>query len=93
MEIVKALTSNAGAARAIREELTVTVIPRVNIDGFDATPIGEPWRQNVDPFCTAAPCPAFYEPGRGFDINRYHSYLTQRSARRPEHGPRRGRAG
>ncbi len=87
VEIVKALTSNAGAARAIREELTVTVIPRVNIDGFDATPIGEPWRQNVDPFCTAAPCPAFYEPGRGFDINRYHSYLRSDPLDDPNTGP------
>ena len=87
VEIVKALTSNAAAARAIREELTVTVIPRVNIDGFDATPIGEPWRQNVDPFCTAAPCPAFYEFGRGFDINRYHSYLRSDPLDDPNTGP------
>ena len=87
VEIVKALTSNAAAARAIRDELTVTVIPRVNVDGFDATPIGEPWRQNVDPFCTAAPCPAFYAVGRGFDINRYHSYLRSDPRDDPNTGP------
>jgi hypothetical protein len=73
LEIIRALTSNASGAKAIRDELTVTVIPRVNVDGFDATPTGSPWRQNVDPFCSAN-CPAFYEEDRGYDINRYHSY-------------------
>jgi predicted deacylase len=74
VEIVRALTSSAAGAKAIRDELTVTVIPRVNIDGFDATPTGSPWRYNVDPFdCTT--CPAFYAPNQGYDINRYHSYL------------------
>jgi hypothetical protein len=73
LEIVRALTSNANGAREIRDALTVTVIPRVNVDGFDATPTGSPWRQNVDPF-TCSPCPAFYAFNRGYDINRYHSY-------------------
>jgi hypothetical protein len=55
VELIRALTSEAAGAKQIRDAVTVTVIPRVNIDGFDATPIGEPWRQNVDPFCAMAP--------------------------------------
>ena len=87
IEIVRALTSNAAGAREIRDAVTVTVVPRVNVDGFDATPIGEPWRHNVDPFCAAAPCPAFYAPGRGYDINRYHSYLVSDPLDDPNTGP------
>jgi hypothetical protein len=86
LEIIRALTSNATGAKAIRDELTVTVIPRVNVDGFDATPTGSPWRYNVDPFCSAN-CPAFYEPEQGFDINRYHSYLTSDPDDDPNTGP------
>jgi predicted deacylase len=86
LEVIRALTSNAAGAREIRDELTLTVIPRVNLDGFDATPTGSPWRQNVDPFCSAN-CPAFYEPDRGFDINRYHSYLTSDPDDDPNTGP------
>jgi predicted deacylase len=88
VEIVRALTSNAAGAREIREALTVTVIPRVNIDGFDGTPTGRPWRQNVDPLvCSAAPCPAFYEANRGYDPNRYHSYLVNDPLDDPNTGP------
>ena len=87
VELVRALTSGAAGAQAIRDALTVTVMPRVNIDGFDATPIGEPWRQNVDGFCTIAPCPAFYALGRGYDINRYHSYLVSDPLDDPNTGP------
>jgi predicted deacylase len=87
VEVVRALTSNAAGASEIRDAVTVTVIPRVNIDGFDATPIGEPWRHNVDPFCTVAPCPAFYAVGRGYDINRYHSYLVSDPLDDPNTGP------
>jgi predicted deacylase len=75
LEIVRALASNAEGAKAIRDELTIAVVPRVNVDGFDATPIESPWRQNVDPWCSSG-CPAFYAPNRGYDINRYHSYLV-----------------
>jgi predicted deacylase len=77
--LIRDLSSNSAASRAIREAVTVTVVPRVNVDGFDA-PVRDafgdspPWRQNYDPFCLSS-CPAFYEPGRGYDINRYHSYL------------------
>ena len=87
LELVRALTSNAAGAQEIRDAVTVTIIPRVNIDGFDATPIGEPWRHNVDPFCTIAPCPAFYALGRGYDINRYHSYLVSDPHDDPNTGP------
>ena len=41
VEIVRALTRNSAWARSVRDELTVTIMPRVNIDGFDANP-GEP---------------------------------------------------
>jgi predicted deacylase len=87
VELVRALTSSAAGAQAIRDAVTVTVMPRVNIDGFDATPIDEPWRHNVDPFCTVAPCPAFYAVGRGYDINRYHSYLVSDPLDDPNTGP------
>jgi predicted deacylase len=86
LEIIRALTSNAKGAKAIRDELTLTVIPRVNVDGFDATTTGRPWRQNVDPF-SCSPCPAFYESNRGYDINRYHSYLTSDPLDDPNTGP------
>jgi predicted deacylase len=86
LEIIRALTSNATGAKAIRDELTLTIIPRVNVDGFDATTTGSPWRENVDPFCSAS-CPAFYAPNRGYDINRYHSYLKSDPLDDPNTGP------
>jgi len=86
LEIIRALTSNAAGSKAIREELTLTVIPRVNVDGFDATTTGRPWRENVDPF-TCSPCPAFYAKNRGYDINRYHSYLKSDPNDDPNTGP------
>jgi hypothetical protein len=53
---------------AIRDydELVSTLerlVARSHVDGFDATPIGEPWRQNVDPFCTVAPVPGVLRAG------------------------------
>ena len=77
ISLIRALSSNAKEARFIRDELTVIVMPRVNIDGFDATPTGEPWRYNVDPnVCPSpTPCPPFYSRGRGYDTNRYNPYL------------------
>jgi predicted deacylase len=88
VEIIRALTSNSSWARSVRDELTVTVLPRVNVDGFDGNPSGEPWRQNVDPnVCPTGPCPAFYTRGRGYDINRYHSYLLSDPRDDPNTGP------
>lgn len=79
INLVRDISGNSPTAVALREELTVTVVPRVNVDGFDADVMdasGEttPWRQNYDPSCSTAPCDPFYEVGRGYDINRYHSY-------------------
>ncbi len=77
VSLIRALSSSAKEAIFIRNELTVYIMPRVNIDGFDATPTGEPWRYNVDPnVCPTGPCPPFYGRNQGYDINRYHSYLT-----------------
>jgi predicted deacylase len=82
IDLVRTLSSNSAEARAIRDAVTLTVVPRVNVDGFDA-PVTDafgnttPWRQNYDPFCVTGPCPPFYQRGRGYDINRYHSYLPE----------------
>jgi hypothetical protein len=65
------------------------VLSTLNVDGFDATPTGSPWRQNVDPFM-CSPCPAFYANNRGYDINRYHSYLTGDPDDDPNTGPVNG---
>jgi hypothetical protein len=87
--LILALSSNAKAAIFIRNELTVIVIPRVNIDGFDATPTGVPWRYNVDPnVCPSpTPCPAFYSRDRGYDTNRYNPYLVSDPLDDPNTGP------
>jgi len=75
--LIRDLSSNSKQARFIRDELTIIIVPRVNIDGFDATTSGEPWRYNVDPdVCAAGPCPPYSSRNRGYDINRYHPYLT-----------------
>ena len=89
ISLIRALSSNAKEARFIRDELTVIVMPRVNIDGFDATPTGEPWRYNVDPnVCPSpTPCPDFYSRGRGYDTNRYNPYLPSDPLDDPNTGP------
>jgi len=79
ISLIRAISGNSQTANALREELTVTIVPRVNVDGFDADVTDTsgdttPWRQNYDPSCTEAPCDPFYAIGRGYDINRYHSY-------------------
>jgi len=79
LSIINTLANGSRSSQAIREALTVTIVPRVNVDGFDADVTDTsgqttPWRQNYDPSCTAAPCDPFYEIGRGYDMNRYHSY-------------------
>ncbi len=69
--------NNSPETRSIRDALTVTIVPRVNVDGFDGDVTDErgsttPWRQNYDPTCEVG-CD-FWLDGRGYDINRYHSY-------------------
>ncbi|MBY5163985.1 M14 family zinc carboxypeptidase [Salsipaludibacter albus] len=78
VELARDISGNSAEARMIRDALTVTLVPRVNVDGFDGdvtTRIGSPpWRQNYDPtYCTVSPCDPFYLRAVGFDINRYHS--------------------
>lgn len=86
--LVRTLANNSMASKAIRAALTVIVVPRVNVDGFDGenadgTPITDtlgrttPWRQNYDPRFTVNPLPAFYTRGRGYDINRYHAFRPE----------------
>ena len=77
ISVIRNLAGGSPTATAIRDALTVTIVPRVNVDGFDADVTDSqgrttPWRQNYDPTCTVA-C-AFYLEGRGYDPNRYHSY-------------------
>jgi hypothetical protein len=77
LQVVRSISDGSRQAREIRENLSVTVVPRVNVDGFDAdvTDLNgntTPWRQNYDTSCPEF-C-AFYASGRGYDINRYHSY-------------------
>ena len=79
LAIIRTLANGSRSSEEIREALTVTIVPRVNVDGFDADVTDTagrttPWRQNYDPSCTVAPCDPFYQLGRGYDINRYHSY-------------------
>ncbi len=88
LNLVRTLVNNSRESQAIRAALTVVVVPRVNVDGFDGekadgTPITDaagnvpPWRQNYDPRFTANPLPAFYARGRGYDINRYHAFRPE----------------
>ena len=95
--LIRTLVNGSAASKNIREKLTVVVVPRVNVDGFDGenpdgTPIRNwtapntpgtqtpPWRENYDPRFTAAQAsqrPAFYQRGRGYDINRYHAFRPE----------------
>jgi hypothetical protein len=89
VNFIRTLTNNSKGSNAIREALTVIVVPRVNVDGFDGenadgTPITNatgtqipPWRENWDPRFTVNPLPAFYARGRGYDINRYHAFRPE----------------
>ncbi|MDT0214613.1 M14 family zinc carboxypeptidase [Rothia sp. ARF10] len=79
LSLIRTLSNGSKASQEIRDALTVTIVPRVNVDGFDADVTDTagrttPWRQNFDTRCKAAPCDPFYQVGRGYDINRYHSY-------------------
>jgi predicted deacylase len=87
--LIRTLVNSSAASKRIREKLTVVVVPRVNVDGFDGekpdgTPITNatgtqipPWRENYDPRFTVNPLPAFYARGRGYDINRYHAFRPE----------------
>jgi predicted deacylase len=84
IELIRDLSDNSKESRAIRDAVTLTVVPRVNVDGFDADLVDQwgvtpPWRQNYDP-ASASTCPFFYAPSRGYDINRYHSFLPDPEA-------------
>lgn len=88
VNLVRTLANNSQASQVIRNSLTVVIVPRVNVDGFDGekpdgTPLTDasantvPWRQNYDPRFTVNPLPAFYQRGRGYDINRYHAFRPE----------------
>ena len=88
VNFVRTLANNSTASKVIRNSLTVVVVPRVNVDGFDGekpdgTPLTDtngntvPWRQNYDPRFTVNPLPPFYQRGRGYDINRYHAFRPE----------------
>jgi hypothetical protein len=89
VNLVRTLVNNSKGSKAIRDALTVIVVPRVNVDGFDGekpdgTPLTNaagtqipPWRENWDPRFTVNPLPAFYARGRGYDINRYHAFRPE----------------
>ena len=63
ISLIRALSSSAKEAKFIRDELTLYIVPRVNIDGFDATTSRNPWRYNVDPgVCPTGPCPPLLQP-------------------------------
>lgn len=70
LKLIQDLSSNSKAMKMVREQITVVVMPRVNIDGFDSTTTGTPWRYNVDPTVPAGT--PYAVAGRGYDINRYH---------------------
>lgn len=86
VNLVRTLSNNSMESRTIRAALKVIVVPRVNVDGFDGTNADgtplmgatgtavPPWRQNWDPRFVTGSVPAFYQRGRGYDINRYHGF-------------------
>jgi hypothetical protein len=88
VNMIRTLSNNSQSSQAIRAALTVVVMPRVNVDGFDGKNADgsgitdtsgntTPWRQNYDPRFTVNPLPAFYQRGRGYDINRYHAFRPE----------------
>jgi len=89
VNLVRTLANNSESSKAIRAALTVVIVPRVNVDGFDgenadgspltnaAGTLTPPWRQNWDPRFTVNPLPAFYSRGLGYDINRYHGFRPE----------------
>ena len=81
--LIRTLVNGSAESKLIRERLTVVVVPRVNVEGFDGEVTNAtgtqipPWRENWDPRFTVNPLPAFYSRGRGYDINRYHAFRPE----------------
>ena len=81
--LIRTLANSSAGSKFIREKLTVVVVPRVNVDGFDGEVTNAagtqipPWRENWDTRFTLNPLPAFYARGRGYDINRYHAFRPE----------------
>jgi hypothetical protein len=55
---------NDRASRALRSKVTLGIVVRANPDGHHRN-----WRYNYDPTAN----PEYGEPGKGYDINRYHN--------------------
>jgi hypothetical protein len=88
ISLARQLSSNSKENKLIQDQLTVYIVPRVNIDGWDSTTTGNPWRYNVDPgVCPTGPCPPFYGRNQGYDINRYHPYLLDYPMMNPNASP------
>lgn len=65
LEFLRLAGTHDGAwQRWLRSRVTVDIVVRANPDGHE-----HDWRYNYDP--TAAP--EYGEPGKGYDINRYHN--------------------
>jgi hypothetical protein len=88
LALIRTLSNNSAESRMIRSKLTVIVLPRANVDGFDGRKADgslitdtqgrvPPWRQNYDPRFVTGNVPAFYQRGRGYDINRYHPFRPE----------------
>jgi hypothetical protein len=81
--LIRTLANGSASSKFMREKLTVVVVPRVNVEGFDGEVTNAtgtqvpPWRENWDPRFTVNPLPAFYARGRGYDINRYHAFRPE----------------
>ncbi|MEU5878899.1 M14 family zinc carboxypeptidase [Spirillospora sp. NPDC047279] len=56
--------SNGKEARRLRSKITLGILVRANPDGHERQ-----WRYNYDPDAD----PEYGEPGKGYDINRYHN--------------------
>jgi predicted deacylase len=68
LELLQRLaTSTHPAIRAMRQELTILVVPRVNPDGHHRF-----WRQNYYPVLEPGDPTDFWTKDRGYDINRWH---------------------
>lgn len=64
LEVLKHLSTKNAKVLKVLDEVTVGIIPRVNVDGAEMY-----WRYNVDP---TAPRVNYASKGRGWDINRWH---------------------